>query len=49
LQELAAPAPAPARTALLAGGELGPVRVFITANKAPAAREGQVQLELGSE
>ena len=37
------------KDALLASGELDPVRVFITANKAPAAHEGQVRLELGLE
>ena len=35
--------------ALLAGGELDPVRVFITANKSPVAHEGKARLELGLE
>lgn len=49
LQELGRTRASAIQDALLAGGELDPVRVFITANKAPAAHEGQVRLELGLE
>lgn len=49
LQELGRSRASAIQDALLAGGELDPVRVFITANKAPAAHEGQVRLELGLE
>lgn len=49
LQELGRIRASAIQDALLAGGELDPVRVFITANKAPAAHEGQVRLELGLE
>lgn len=35
--------------ALLAGGELEPTRVFVSAGKAPVAHEGAVRLELGLE
>lgn len=46
LQELGRSRASAIQNALLAGGELDPVRVFITANKSPAAHEGQVRLEL---
>lgn len=49
LQELGRTRASAIQDALLAGGELDPVRVFITANKSPVAHEGQVRLELGLE
>lgn len=49
LQELGRARASAIQDALLAGGELDPVRVFITANKSPVAHEGKVRLELGLE
>ncbi|MGH8026758.1 MAG: DUF748 domain-containing protein, partial [Pseudoxanthomonas sp.] len=49
LQELGRTRASAIQDALLAGGDLDPVRVFITANKSPTAHEGQVRLELGLE